>query len=295
MLTKTTLEQWIVLQTVVETGGYVQAAKILNKSQSSVSYSLNTLQERLNLQLLHIVGRKAELTDAGRMMLAQARPLLTAFKQLELSAAGLRSGVRPSLNLVVDSVFPKSILLCSLKKFQESHPQTQIHLSEILRTERESELSAQQADLYITTLNSDSAVSGSPLIEIDFIAVAAARHPLHSMIGPISAPQLMKYPLITLTDKVSQQQGMKKISSMSNWSFTTVDAVIEAVCHGIGYGWLPRYHIQHLLDSGELKALPVSIEPTRKTVFYLVFGIEGQCYDNTILALADIIKAEAIG
>jgi len=65
-LPSTTLEQWIVLQTVIEQGSYAQAAITLNRSQSSVSYALNVLQQRLGLPLLQIVGRKAELTEPGR-------------------------------------------------------------------------------------------------------------------------------------------------------------------------------------------------------------------------------------
>ena len=292
MLPQTTLEQWIVLKTVIECGGYMKAAETLNKSQSSVSYALNTLQERLGIRLLQIAGRKAELTEAGRMMLSQVQPLIAAYNQLEQSAEGLKSGIRPSLNLVVDSVFPKSPLLASLKTFQERYPQTRIHLTEILRTESEKELTDRNADLYITTLSSATSAPGSHLFDIDFIAVTAANHPLQDMPAPITASQLGQYPLITLTDKATQQQEMRKITAMSNWSFTTVEAVIEAICHGVGYGWLPKNHIQPLLDSGELRTLCVSLEQTRTTVFYLVFGNDGQYYDKTTTALADIIKAE---
>ena len=48
-LPRTTLEQWVVLQTVIEQGSFAQAATALNRSQSSVSYALSGLQERLGL------------------------------------------------------------------------------------------------------------------------------------------------------------------------------------------------------------------------------------------------------
>ena len=62
---KTTLEQWRVLQAVIEHGSYAQAAEKLHRSQSSVSYALTRLQETLKLELLVIDGRKARLTEAG--------------------------------------------------------------------------------------------------------------------------------------------------------------------------------------------------------------------------------------
>jgi DNA-binding transcriptional LysR family regulator len=44
---KTTLEQWSLLQKVVELGSFAKAAEETHRSQSSVSYNLALLQERL--------------------------------------------------------------------------------------------------------------------------------------------------------------------------------------------------------------------------------------------------------
>ena len=44
---KTTLEQWALLEKVIELGSFAKAAEETNRSQSSVSYNLALLQERL--------------------------------------------------------------------------------------------------------------------------------------------------------------------------------------------------------------------------------------------------------
>ena len=49
---KTTLEQWALLEKVVELGSFARAAEETNRSQSSVSYNLALLQERLGVALL---------------------------------------------------------------------------------------------------------------------------------------------------------------------------------------------------------------------------------------------------
>jgi DNA-binding transcriptional LysR family regulator len=56
---RSTLEQWQVLQAIVECGGYAQAAEALHRSQSSVSYMVAKLQEQLGVELLEIDGRRA--------------------------------------------------------------------------------------------------------------------------------------------------------------------------------------------------------------------------------------------
>jgi DNA-binding transcriptional LysR family regulator len=282
----TTLEQWLVLQTVVEQGSYVRAAEQLCRSQSSVSYALSALQERLGIELLHIQGRKAELTDAGRQMLAQAQPLLAGFRQLETRAASLKAGVRTSIALVVDLVFPKSQLLTGLLQFQQAWPQVQVHVTEVLRTESDSALAGQDAELYVTT--HQPSPDSSPLLDVDFVALAHAAHPLHQLDGPLSATQLEQYPLVMMADRVVQRTQMR--SERSVWSFTTIEAAVEAICHGVGYGWLPLHRVSALLANGQLKRLPLASGQVRKTSLYLVFGDDSLYFDPTVVALADSLR-----
>lgn len=287
-LPATTLEQWFVLQTVIAEGSFARAAERLNRSQSSVSYALGALQQRLGMDLLQIVGRRAELTETGRLMLAQAQPLLASFSELEFRAQGLRAGVRASLSLIVDTVFPKDTLFAALKAFQQRYPLVHVHVAEVLRSESEQALAEQDADLYLITLKPERAAMGSFLLNMDFVAVAHPDHPLHRMEGPLSAAQLDQHLLVAIADRVQQRTQMRKGRSL--WSFTTIDAAIEAVCHGLGYGWLPLPRIAAMLAAGELKRLPVANLPVRKTPLYLVFGGETLCFDPTVSALADILR-----
>jgi len=288
MAPDTTREQWLVLQTVVEEGSYARAAERLKRSQSSVSYALSALQDRLGLVLLEIQGRKAELTEAGHLMLAQALPLLNGFKQLESRAASLKAGVRTSIGLVVDSVFPKDRLFAALLEFQQAWPQVQVHVTEVLRTENKNALAQQEAELYVITEKQDTDAATSFLLDIDFVALARADHPLHQLEGPLSAAQLEQYPLVMIADRTSQRTQLRGVRSV--WSFTTIEAAIEAVCHGVGYGWLPMHRVVALLESGQLKRLPVASAQIRKTPIYLVFGNESLCFDKTVTALAHSLR-----
>ena len=63
-----TLEQWRTLIAVVDAGGYAQAAEILHKSQSAVTYSVQKIESLLNVKAFEIQGRKAQLTPTGQML-----------------------------------------------------------------------------------------------------------------------------------------------------------------------------------------------------------------------------------
>ena len=71
---KTTLEQWTVLAAVVDEGGFAQAAAMLNRSQSAVSYAVGRLQDSLGVPLLVLEGRRSVLTAHGRTLLSRRVP-----------------------------------------------------------------------------------------------------------------------------------------------------------------------------------------------------------------------------
>lgn len=285
---KTTLEQWLVLQTVVEAGSFSRAAEQLARSQSSVSYALQNLQERLGLELLHIVGRKAELTAAGQLLLNQAAPLVQSLRQLEARARSMSAGIRASLSLCVDCMFPKPLLFQALRRFQQQWPETQVHVSEILRSESQREQLRAEADLLLLAEPPGCQLRGNLLLELDFIAVAAADHPLCLLPGPVSPAQLASYSLVSITDRQHQRTELRRQRAV--WSFSTADAAIEAISHGVGYGWLPRFLVAPFLASGELQALPLSSQASRKTPIYLSYGDDALSYDPAVAGLAAIIQ-----
>ncbi len=293
-LPHTTLEQWVVLQTVVTEGSYAQAAAVLFRSQSSVSYALSSLQERLGLPLLKIVGRKAELTEQGRALLSQAQPLIAAFTQLEARAHGLRQGARTQISLVVDAVFPKEGLFSALQAFQQTFPDTQLQLTEILRNETDRQLQARTADIYITTQPIENTLNSRWLVDVEFVPVVKSGHPLLLSTGPISNTELARYPLITLVDRDSQRDEKRKPYETVSWSFTTIESAIEAVAHGVGYGWVPLHSVMARLQKGELVMLPLGKRAVRKTALYLRYNSEKHSYDPTLNAFVAEIERRVV-
>lgn len=196
---KTTLEQWQLLQAVVELGSYNKAAEQFHRTQSSVSYQLGILQERLGIPLLTIVGRKAELTEAGHDLLAQAAVLLEGMHALEARAEAILQGERTHIHLVVDSIFPKTMLFSVLEKFHQQHPQTQVHLTEILRSESLRQLAKHTGDLYLIHLPTVAQHQGKLLLEIGFVAVACRDHALLHKPQPLHERDLAQYPGLKLS------------------------------------------------------------------------------------------------
>jgi len=261
---KTTLEQWALLERVVALGSFARAAEETHRSQSSVSYSLALLQELLGVALLVQAGRKAVLTPEGELLLNQVKPLLNAFTLLETRATTLRNGMRTRLDVVVDSIFPRRHLFAILRQFQQRYPQTEVHLTEILENAGEA-LTQSEADVMVLTRRQDVTGRGEWLMNIDFVAVAHREHPLFERDTPLNDEMLRPWPLIQIAG-----QNYAAPPGGEAWTFSTIDAAIDAVMYQVGYGWLPEERIQQQLESGVLKTLPLNHGTRRATPLHLI-------------------------
>jgi DNA-binding transcriptional LysR family regulator len=52
------LEQWRSLLAVVDAGGYAQAAEMLHKSQSAVTYAVQKIEVLLGVKIFQVIGRR---------------------------------------------------------------------------------------------------------------------------------------------------------------------------------------------------------------------------------------------
>jgi DNA-binding transcriptional LysR family regulator len=282
---KTTLEQWVILEKVVDLGSFARAADALHRSQSSVSYNLSLLQERLGVTLLIPQGRRAVLTPAGELLLNRVRPLLNAFSHVEMRAANLQDGMRTRLKLVVDSIFPRGRLFAILRKFQQAYPRIQVQLTEVLESTQQDAEVFTEADILIVTRRQDINGRGEWLMNIDFVAVAHPEHPLFATPAPLTEEILSLYPLIRMAD--SRESA---VTASDAWTFSTVDAAIEAVMSEVGYGWLPQAHIRSQLETGSLKVLPLSHGIRRATPLHLIVREELLSPDEAISYFLTLIK-----
>jgi len=272
ILPRTTIEQWVVLRTVVEAGSFAKAALRLNRSQSSVSYATARLQERLGIALLQVEGRRAVLTAPGRLLLAEAMSLIGDLERMEQRARMLATGEEARIRLLIDSICPKPPLFDALAAFQADKPLVQIELSELVRPHIKDDLAGNRFDIAITVRN-DAAGSGYPLTPVEMIAVSGPHHPLQGRGGQLTRATLARYPTLVIgSDHVSMVGSA--IDQGLQWRVNTLDAAIEAVRRGLCHGWLPRHLITADLTQTSIVPLPLGDAGTRNIPIMLSFADE---------------------
>ncbi|MGV7207366.1 LysR family transcriptional regulator [Oxalobacteraceae bacterium A2-2] len=267
---KSTLEQWQVLQAIVECGGYAQAAEALHRSQSSVSYMVAKLQEQLGVELLEIDGRRARLTRTGETLLARARELLSDSFQLERIAASLSEGWEPQVAIAVDSLFPMEMLVQVLRAFEPWASHTRLMLEETVLSGSEDALVDKRVDIAIVS-KVPSGFLGDPLMDIEFVAVAHPCHPLHALGRALEIDDLNRNLHIVVRDSGTlnpREAGW--LGSGQRWTVTSPGTRMDMLCNGIGFGWVPLHKMRDQLERGVLLPLPLRVGQRHKMSLSLV-------------------------
>lgn len=283
------LDQWRSLNAVVETGSYAQAAALLNRSQSSISYHIARLQELLGVEVFNIVGRKARLTELGEVLYQRSQQLLREAEQLEQLAHTLEQGWEAEINLVVDAAFPPALLMQALKLFVPRSKGTRVQLDEVVLSGAEDALIEGNADIVIGT-SAPAGFLGDHLITIDFIAVANPSHALHQLNHPLTVDDLEKNLQVIIRDSgYIRKKDLGWLQAHHQWSVSSIDTAVTAISNGLGFGWLPRHVISSNIDKSSLKPLPLREGQQYRAPLQLIFA-DSEHVGPAARTLAEIIK-----
>lgn len=285
------LEQWQVLQAVADEGSFQAAADKLHKSQSTVSYSLQKLQENLGIQLFEYQGRRAQLTEAGLLILRRARTLLEQAGKLERAAKDLAAGWEPQINLLVDVIFPESVLLQALAAFAPQSRGTHVEVFSESLSGSQDMIVKRQVELGIVAFIPPGFL-GQRLLEVEFIAVAAADHPLHQLDTPIKEETLRLHRQIVVRDSGTYRRSNAGwLGAEERWTVNDFKDSISYIKHGLGFAFLPRHYVTSELASGELKPLQLEMGGMRSILANLVYTDKSSAGPATQLLAAELIRA----
>jgi DNA-binding transcriptional LysR family regulator len=267
---RSSVDQWHVLATVVDAGGFAQAAARLHRSQSAVSYSMAQLQESLGVRLLELHGRRAELTPLGRELLRRSRVIVDQFARLEALARSIDTGWESELRLVVDAAFPQALLLGVLAELQGSCPHTTISLADAVLSGAEEAITQGSADLVVTT-RVPNGFLGDWLTDVAMIAVAAPTHPLQQLQRTLTLDDLTLHTQIVVRDSGREHvRDEGWLGAQHRWTVAGIEASRAAVLAGLAYAWLPSPLVAADIEQGRLKPLPLAVGGLRQMPLYVV-------------------------
>jgi DNA-binding transcriptional LysR family regulator len=267
---KTTLEQWAVLASVVDEGGFAQAANALHRSQSAVSYAVSRLQEALGVPLLELDGRKSVLTAHGKTLLSRARSLLRDLDTLEAVAHSLKQGWEPELKLVVDAAFPRTQLFAIVADLQRTCPTTDIQLADAVLSGAEEAITERHADVVVSS-RVPPGFLGDRLLDVEFIAVARSDHPLLRIDRPLTLDDLTRHVQAVVRDSGSTQPRDEGwLGADHRYTVSSMESSLGLVLSGLAYAWLPEHVLADHLRDGVLRRIPLAGGGSRTVTLHIV-------------------------
>ena len=275
---------------VVDAGGYAQAAELLHKAQSAVTYAIRKLESTLNVKVFEVVGRKARLTGTGEVLYRRARVLLEEAGSLETAAGGLAAGWEPELRIAADIIFPTWLLLQGMARFAGEHPQTRMELFETVLGGTEEALLERRVDLAITS-RVPHGFAGEGLMRVRFVPAAHPAHPLHQLGRMLTLQDLRKHRHLTIRDTGAQRRAGSSVGAEQLWTVSHKATSIHAVCMGLGFSWFSEETIRNELEQGLLKPLLLREGSERWAELYLTFPDPDYAGPGA-LRLAQIIREE---
>lgn len=252
-----TLDQLKVLLTVVDAGSFAGAARKLNRATSVISYSIANLEAQLGLTLFdRETTRKPRLTEAGRMVLAEARAVINGIDTLRAKSKGMLQGLESELHIVLDTLLPECRVVDALTSFRQQFPTVALRLY----VESLGAVTRLVLDRVATI-----GVAG-PLVSVDgiekigvgsvrIVAVAAPGHPLAR--AKSNAPGAARDHIqLVLTDRSTLTQGRDiGVIGTNTWRLADLSSKHMLLKAGIGWGNMPLPMIEHDLATGKLVEL----------------------------------------
>ncbi|MDY0744928.1 LysR family transcriptional regulator [Paucibacter sp. R3-3] len=131
---------------LAEEGRFAAAAQRVHLSQAAFSRSIQTLEQRLGLQLVDRASDGARLTAAGAVVLERARALVFDSGCLERDVALMRSGEAGELVIGVAPIPAATVVPALLARLQRERPQVAVRLHFGNLPQLLQQLEAQQLD-----------------------------------------------------------------------------------------------------------------------------------------------------
>lgn len=260
-----TLDQLRIFVAVAEREHVTRASRALNLTQSAVSATISTLEDRHGVRLFHRVGRGIELTDTGRAFLAEARGVLARAEEARRmldDAAGLKRG---RLSLVASQTIAGYWLPPVLARFKAQYPGIAIDLDIGNSAQAARSVKEGSAELgFIESLLDDHALQRWQVGE-DRLALIGVDPPVNPDVATLRAlPWLLREEgsgTRAALVAALQECGVAVTELEVVLTLPSNEALLSAVASGAGVTVLSTLVAQPLIATGTVRAASFAIAP----------------------------------
>ncbi len=244
--------------TVVDLGGFTDAAKKLGISKSAVSKHVASLEARLGARLLNRTTRRVSPTEIGLAYYDRARKVLNEAGEADAIVSALQSAPTGLLRVAVVSDFGVMHMAREMASFLRKYPDITANL---VLTDRYVELISEGFDVAIRVGDlEDSSLRVRKIAETT-MRLVGSRDYFRKFGKPRRIDDLVQHKLLHYTAqangnvwKLTAPSGEKRQIRATGWlTINDGRALLDAAKAGLGIAYLPSYLCAPALRSGELE------------------------------------------
>lgn len=263
-----------VFVTVIETGGFSPAARLLGISKSAVSKRVTQLEEQLGVKLIHRTTRQLSLTEAGEHFYQHARIAHEAAKNAQDAVTQLQGEPQGRLRINSPMSFGRLHLAPLIPVFLKRYPKITI---DMVMDDKVLDLIGEGFDIAIRSgeLPSSSLIARK-LAPLNSVLCASPDY-LKTHGKPEQLEHLKDHNCLIFThsNDVKEWTFMKNgttqaIDIKGNYQVNNSEALREALLQGAGIGRLPTFIAGPDIKAGRLIPLFEEYQMPAKTI-YAVF------------------------
>lgn len=264
-----TLDQLRILKAIAAEGSFKRAADSLYVSQPAVSLQVQHLERQLDVPLFDRGGRRAQLTEAGQLLLSYGDRILSLCQETCRAIEDLQNLNGGTLIIGASQTTGTYLMPQMIGLFRKKYPDVsvQLHVHSTRRTAWS--VANGQIDLAIIggeiPADLQDSLEITPYAEDELALILPTSHPLAQM-GSLPIEELFKLQFITLDsqstirkaiDRVLLDSGVDPRQLAIAMELNSIEAIKNAVQAGLGAAFISVTAIEKELKMGALQQVRI--------------------------------------
>jgi DNA-binding transcriptional LysR family regulator len=273
-----TLDQLRILKAIAAEGSFKRAADTLYVSQPAVSLQVQNLEKQLNVPLFDRGGRKAQLTEAGHLLLSYGEKIITLCQETCRAIEDLQNLQGGTLIVGASQTTGTYLLPRMIGQFRHRYPEVTVQL-QVHSTRRTSwGVANGQVDLAIiggeVPAELQETLQIIPYADDELALILPVSHPL-AKVEMIQKEDLYRLKFITLDSQSTIRKVIDKVLSRCDidtkrlkveMELNSIEAIKNAVQSGLGAAFVSITAIEKELHMNVLHVAPIKDVEVRRTL-----------------------------
>ncbi len=257
-----TLDQLRILKAIVHEGSFKKAAESLYVTQPAISLQVQNLEKQLEIAIFDRGGRKAQLTEGGKLLLDYCEKILSLCDETCGAIEDLHNLKGGTLIIGASQTTGTYLMPRMIGMFRQKFPDVSVQL-QVHSTRRTGwSVANGQVDLAIIGGQLPSELENlleiTPYANDELALILSQKHPLARLKG-LTKEDLYRLDFVTLdsqsttrkvVDKLLKNSGLEVQRLRIEMELNSLEAIKNAVQSGLGAAFLPVVSIERELLAG---------------------------------------------